>query len=53
MKYFVVVLSLLGSLFLSACAEDGKYPVSGEECTQSDPVQEMSVPDCAPTTVSS
>lgn len=48
MRFLVVGMALLGCVLLSACEEEGKYPVSGEECTQSDPVKDMTTSDCLP-----
>ena len=33
---------------LAACAETERYPISGEECSPSDPVQTLEVPECSP-----
>ena len=43
-------LALAGAaaLSLAACVEEDRYPVSGTECHEDDPVLEMSVADCAP-----
>lgn len=37
----------LAAVSLGACTEEGKYPVSGEECSEGDPVQDIVPPDCA------
>ena len=44
MQRFLVLLIL--PFLMSACAEEGHYPVSGEECQPGDPVQELSAADC-------
>ena len=31
---------------LAACTETGTYPVSGEECAEGDPVQDISTAEC-------
>lgn len=38
------------SLLLLGCVESGQYPVSGEECTASDPVLDLDATDCTPPT---
>ena len=43
-RFFILLLS---ATILVACTEEGKYPLSGEECTAQDPVQEMTTADCA------
>ena len=40
------LLPLLMILFLASCAEEGRYPLSGEECSPNDPVLTMDAPDC-------
>ena len=37
---FSMTLGILG------CAQEGRYPITGEECAPTDPVLDMSVPDC-------
>lgn len=43
-------LTLAAALFLAACANEDRYPVSGEECTAEDPVKQIdsSMVDCVP-----
>ena len=38
------------AFILSACDTPDRYPVSGEECTEEDPVKSMdsTIPTCAP-----
>lgn len=43
-RFLILLMSVLA---LSACTEEGRYPLSGEECTAEDPVQEMTSADCA------
>ncbi len=39
-------LLLVASLFLlTACGDEDHYPISGEECRQGDPVQDMDASD--------
>lgn len=40
----------LATLFaaLAACTETDRYPVTGEECTPGDPVQEIDATFCPP-----
>ncbi len=33
-------------LALSACADTGTYPISGDQCGPSDPVQTLDASDC-------
>ncbi|PUB16186.1 hypothetical protein DFP92_10339 [Yoonia sediminilitoris] len=33
-------------LAVAGCSEPGRYPVSGEECAPTDPVQDMRASDC-------
>lgn len=40
---FVPIIALL---ILAGCSEEGYYPVSGEECGPSDPVQTLDASDC-------
>lgn len=44
----ILFLGCISALLLAACSPEGRYPVSGEECGPTDPVKEMSVPDCPP-----
>jgi len=37
---------LFAILLLAACAEEGRYPVSGEECGPDDPVLSLDASDC-------
>ena len=39
--------ALLAIFTLTACAEEGKYPVSGEDCRADDAVQTLDASDCA------
>lgn len=44
-----LVISLISVVtILSGCAEEDRYPISGEECGPNDPVKDMSVPNCPP-----
>ena len=42
-----ILAVLLASLMLVACTEDGTYPLSGEECSPDDAVQDLDAADCA------
>lgn len=46
-----LALVLLATLFLSACEDPNRYPVSGEECGPDDPVKTLdgSIVSCVPT----
>ncbi|WP_169730805.1 MULTISPECIES: hypothetical protein [Leisingera] len=42
-----IVLSLVSlQLLLAACTAPDTYPISGEECGPSDPVQDLDASDC-------
>lgn len=41
------LILLTATLILAACTEEGKYPISGEECHAGDPVADITPPDCA------
>lgn len=41
------LILFLTATVLAACTEEGKYPLSGEDCAAGDPVQEMTSADCA------
>ncbi len=49
-NYLRLLMIGIATLFLTACAQDGTYPVSGEECTAEDPVKEVDAADfdCIP-----
>ena len=38
--------ALAAALFLTACAEPGRYPVTGAECGPDDPVKTLDASDC-------
>lgn len=46
----VLLLALMTTGLLGACAEEGRYPVSGEECGPEDPVRDLEpvAADCLP-----
>lgn len=46
--YMKMTLALLALIFVQACEQPKQYPVSGEACGPSDPVQELTIDDCAP-----
>lgn len=46
MKRLVQITLFSLTLGILGCAEQGQYPVSGDECHATDPVLGMSVPDC-------
>jgi hypothetical protein len=39
---------LLVLLFIAGCAQEGYYPISGEECGPNDPVLTLDAADCLP-----
>ncbi len=48
MRPFHLIISLLVLVLVTSCAEEGQYPVSGEECSPDDPVLNLDAPDCLP-----
>ncbi|MGJ8587480.1 MAG: hypothetical protein ACSHXW_04950 [Yoonia sp.] len=40
------LIPILMILFLASCAQDGTYPLSGEECGPNDPVLTLDAADC-------
>lgn len=40
-------IPLLALLFIASCAEEGRYPLSGDECGPTDPVLALDAADCA------
>jgi hypothetical protein len=46
----VLLLALMTTGMLGACAEEGRYPISGEECGPNDPVKDIEpvAGDCVP-----
>ncbi len=47
-KNLCAYLSVLGvAVILSGCTQEGKYPLSGEECKEDDPVLSLDAGDCA------
>jgi len=47
-KKTVSLAALALSLLLAACAEENRYPVSGDECKASDPVLGLNAANCTP-----
>jgi hypothetical protein len=44
-----VLQALLAILLLvSACTDTQRYPITGEDCAPIDPVQDLSLQQCAP-----
>ena len=41
-----VLAILFASLTLIGCTEKGTYPITGEDCTAGDAVQELDAGDC-------
>ena len=41
-------LPFLCLILLAACVEEGRYPISAEECDPSDPVHDLDAADCLP-----
>ena len=48
MKRLILILIVSLPLFLSGCENDGKYPISGEDCGPDDPVKTLDASDCSP-----
>lgn len=40
-------LPLFALLLIASCAEEGRYPLTGEECGPNDPVLTLDANDCA------
>ncbi len=38
---FLLVATVFSTVFLAACAGPGTYPITGQEVSSNDPVQEM------------
>jgi hypothetical protein len=46
----VKILCLLCALLvMGACENEGKYPITGEDCGPEDPVQSLDAADCVAT----
>ncbi len=44
-----ILLAILGiALFGTGCTDTQHYPLTGEDCAPTDPVQDLSVQQCAP-----
>ena len=39
-------IPIIAILFLASCAAEGRYPLSGEECSPGDPVLTLDAADC-------
>lgn len=39
-------IPLLAVILLANCAQDGRYPISGQECGPNDPVLTLDAADC-------
>lgn len=50
MRPMMTLLTLFAALALAGCVEpeDDTYPLSGEQCTAEDPVQDFGATDCTP-----
>lgn len=46
MTLFKTLILLAAAFVLLACTPPGHYPVSGEECAEGDPVQDLEAADC-------
>ncbi|NNE89683.1 MAG: hypothetical protein HKN27_16570 [Silicimonas sp.] len=40
------IIAVLAAFSLQACVEEGTYPLTGEECSEDDPVLDMDAADC-------
>ncbi len=49
-RFTALLLALMTTGLLGACADPNHYPVSGEECGPDDPVKTLdsSIADCVP-----
>ncbi len=41
---FLLVASVIGTVFLAACSTPGTYPISGDKTSADDPVRNMQSP---------
>ncbi|WP_170505625.1 hypothetical protein [Ruegeria arenilitoris] len=41
---FLLVVSVISTVFLAACSGPGTYPVSGIQASSTDPVMDMDIP---------
>ncbi len=39
-------IPLFALFFIASCAEEGRYPVTGDECGPNDPVLTLDAADC-------
>lgn len=39
-------IPLFALLFIASCADEGRYPLSGQECGRDDPVLSLDAADC-------
>lgn len=46
MKLPFLATSILVFLLIAGCAEQDRYPISGEACADDDPVKTLSAGDC-------
>lgn len=47
MAHFKLPFVILVAAALAACTPPDHYPISGETCSEGDPVQELNAEDCA------
>ena len=45
-RFDMKFIPLLAVLLLANCAQDGRYPISGQECGPNDPVLTLDAADC-------
>lgn len=46
MKLIVRITIVVMGLVAAGCTQQGHYPITGEACGPTDPVLDMTVPDC-------
>lgn len=46
MRPVCLTVALCLAFMLAGCENEGKYPISGEECGPDDPVQSLDASDC-------
>ncbi|MEJ8561977.1 hypothetical protein QTO30_12635 [Yoonia sp. GPGPB17] len=46
LRPFMKFIPLFAVLVLAACAQEGQYPITGEECGPNDPVLTLDAADC-------
>lgn len=48
MKFISLVMACVAFSTLTGCTDPDHYPISGQECSPDDPVQDLDAHDCVP-----